>query len=39
VIGPLVEVAVMIALENLALYFQNKYFADLQVAENEGDCK
>jgi arsenite transporter len=26
VIGPLVEVPVMLALVNLALYFQNRYF-------------
>jgi len=39
VIGPLVEVPVMIALVNLALYFQKKYFADPQAAEIEGVCK
>jgi arsenite transporter len=38
VIGPLVEVPVMIALVNLALYFQRKYFADPQPAEIEGVC-
>jgi arsenite transporter len=38
VIGPLVEVPVMIALINLALYFQRKYFADPQPAEIEGVC-
>jgi ACR3 family arsenite transporter len=38
VIGPLVEVPVMIALVNLALYFQKKYFADPQPAAIEGVC-
>ena len=38
VIGPLVEVPVMIALVNLALYFQRKYFANPQPAEVEGAC-
>ena len=38
VIGPLVEVPVMIALVNLALYFQRKYFVDPQPAEIEGVC-
>jgi ACR3 family arsenite transporter len=38
VIGPLVEVPVMIALVNLSLYFQRKYFADPQAAHVEGVC-
>lgn len=38
VIGPLVEVPVMIALVNLALYFQRRYFANPQSAEMEGVC-
>ncbi len=38
VIGPLVEVPVMIALVNLALVFQRKYFLDPQPAEVEGVC-
>ena len=38
VIGPLVEVPVMIALVNLALYFQRRYFADPQPAEIQGVC-
>ena len=38
VIGPLVEVPVMIAFVNLALYFQSKYFANPQPAEIEGAC-
>jgi ACR3 family arsenite transporter len=33
VIGPLVEVPVMIALVNLALYFQRRYFASVQPGE------
>jgi arsenical-resistance protein len=39
VIGPLVEVPVMIALVNLALYFQRRYFADPQAMDIEGACK
>jgi len=38
VIGPLVEVPVMIALVNLALYFQRKYFTDPQPEGIEGVC-
>jgi ACR3 family arsenite transporter len=38
VIGPLVEVPVMIGLVNLALYFQRRYFVDPQAAEVEGVC-
>ena len=38
VIGPLVEVPVMIALVNLALYFQRKYFVNPQPAGVEGAC-
>lgn len=38
VIGPLVEVPVMIALVNLAFYFQRKYFKDPQPADVEGVC-
>jgi arsenite transporter len=36
VIGPLVEVPVMIALVNVALYFQRRYFANPESAEFEG---
>ena len=38
VIGPLVEVPVMIALVNLALYFQRRYFAHPESAEIEAVC-
>jgi arsenite transporter len=38
VIGPLVEVPVMIALVNLALYFQRRYFAEPQAADVESVC-
>ncbi len=38
VIGPLVEVPVMIALVNLALYFQRRYFVDPESAETVGVC-
>lgn len=38
VIGPLVEVPVMIALVNVALYFQRRYFANPQSAEIAGVC-
>jgi arsenite transporter len=38
VIGPLVEVPVMIALVNLALYFQRRYFANPEAADVEGVC-
>lgn len=38
VIGPLVEVPVMIALVNLALYFQRRYFANPQAADVESVC-
>lgn len=38
VIGPLVEVPVMIALVNLALYFQRRYFANPESPEIEGAC-
>ena len=38
VIGPLVEVPVMIALVNLALYFQRRYFADPESSGVEEAC-
>jgi ACR3 family arsenite transporter len=38
VIGPLVEVPVMIALVNLALYFQRKYFINPESSDIEGVC-
>jgi ACR3 family arsenite transporter len=38
VIGPLVEVPVMIALVNLALYFQRRYFANPESTDVEGVC-
>lgn len=38
VIGPLVEVPVMIALVNLALFFQRRYFVSPQPAELQGTC-
>jgi len=39
VIGPLVEVPVMIALVNLSLYFQRQYFADPQALPIQGVCR
>jgi ACR3 family arsenite transporter len=38
VIGPLVEVPVMIALVNLALYFQRRYFVNPKSSDVEGVC-
>ncbi len=38
VIGPLVEVPVMIGLVNLALYFQRRYFVNPESSEVEGVC-
>jgi ACR3 family arsenite transporter len=38
VIGPLVEVPVMIALVNLALYFQRRYFAKPESTDVKGVC-
>ena len=38
VIGPLVEVPVMIALVNLALYFQRRYFVTPESSPIEGVC-
>jgi ACR3 family arsenite transporter len=38
VIGPLVEVPVMIALVNLSLYFQRRYFVNPESSDVEGVC-
>ncbi len=38
VIGPLVEVPVMIALVNVALYFQRRYFVNPGASDIEGVC-
>jgi ACR3 family arsenite transporter len=38
VIGPLVEVPVMIALVNLALHFQRRHFGGSQSVEFQGAC-
>lgn len=38
VIGPLVEVPVMIALVNVARYFQRRYFVNPEPADLEGVC-
>jgi ACR3 family arsenite transporter len=38
VIGPLVEVPVMICLVNVALYFQRQYFAEPRAAKSESVC-
>ncbi len=38
VIGPLVEVPVMIALVNLALYFQRRYFPAAEAIDVEAPC-
>jgi ACR3 family arsenite transporter len=38
VIGPLVEVPVMIALVNLAFYFQRRYFGNQEGQDMEGIC-
>jgi ACR3 family arsenite transporter len=38
VIGPLVEVPVMIALVNLAFYFQRRYFPNPESVDIEGVC-
>ncbi len=38
VIGPLVEVPVMIALVNVAFFFQRKYFPEAAAADVEGVC-
>lgn len=39
VIGPLVEVPVMIGLVNLALYFQRRYFANPESVAIQGACE
>ena len=39
VIGPLVEVPVMIALVNLALRFQRRFFPDAEAVEMEAACE
>jgi ACR3 family arsenite transporter len=38
VIGPLVEVPVMIALVNVALYFQRRYFTNPEASDLEAVC-
>ena len=38
VIGPLVEVPVMVGLVNLALHFQKRYFADPHPTKTQGVC-
>jgi len=39
VIGPLVEVPVMVALVNLALYFQRRYFGAPEATQVKGVCR